>query len=430
MQLDDLILVSIDDHVVEPPDVFDHHLPDRWREIAPRVERAEAGADVWVFNGAKVPNLAINAVSGLFPEEYGLEPTAYEQIRPGTYDIHERIRDMDANGVLGSLNFPSFPGFSGRLFATLDDKEAALALVQAYNDWHIDEWCGTYPGRMIPCIITPIWDPEAMAAEVRRTAAKGAHAVTFCENPTKLGYPSLHTDHWDPFWAACAEEGTNVCLHIGSSSQLAITSPDAPVDVMIVLQGMNLVQAAADLAYSKLFAKFPELMISLTEGGIGWVPYFNERIDDTWRVHHAWTGADFGGRMPSEIMREHVVLCFIKDPHGLRTAREIGVERICWETDYPHSDSPWPNAPERLWEELAGADLTNDEVDLITHGNAMRHYSYDPFRHIDRADATVGALRAKAAAAGVDTALRSSGRPIPEREGPLTIMDVQKVATA
>ena len=93
------------------------------------------------------------------------------------------------------------------------------------------------------------------------------------------------------------------------------------------------------------------------------------------------------------MFREHVALCFIKDPHGLKMAREIGIDNICWETDYPHSDSTWPNAPERLLEELSGTDLTDAEINKITFENAMRTYSYDPFAHIDRADATVGALR-------------------------------------
>ena len=136
-----------------------------------------------------------------------MEPTSFDEIRPGCWDIHERIADMDANGVLGSLCFPSFPQFCGQLFARTEDKDVALAMVQAYNDWHIDEWCGTYPGRFIPCPIPAIWDPEVLAAEVRRTAKKGAHAVTFSENPSKLGWPSVHTDHWDPFWKACSRRG-------------------------------------------------------------------------------------------------------------------------------------------------------------------------------------------------------------------------------
>ena len=149
-----------------------------------------------------------------------MEPTSFAQLRAGCYDIDERVKDMDANGVLGSLCFPSFPQFCGQLFARTEDKDVALAMVRAYNDWHIDEWCGTHPGRFIPCSLPAIWDPEVLAAEVRRTAAKGAHAVTFSENPSKLGWPSFHSDHWDPFWKACSDEKVVVCLHIGSSSQL------------------------------------------------------------------------------------------------------------------------------------------------------------------------------------------------------------------
>src|SRR6516164_2703264 len=166
------------------------------------------------------------------------------------------LADMSSNGMLGSLNFPSLPGFAGRLFANLDDKDAALALNQAYNDWHIEEWCGAAPDRFIPLAIPPIWDPDALAAEVRRVAKKGCHAITFPENPVPLGLPSLHTDHWDPFWTACSDVGTIVNMHIGSSSKLVITSMDAPVDVMITLQPMNIVQAAADLIFSPVISKF------------------------------------------------------------------------------------------------------------------------------------------------------------------------------
>ena len=125
--------------------------------------------------------------------------TSYSQIRKGTYDIHERVRDMNVNGVLGSMCFPSFPQFCGQLFSRAQDKELGYVMLQAYNDWHIDEWCGSYPGRFIPLSLPPIWDPELMAKEVARVAAKGCHAVTFSEDPSKLGWPSLHSEHWDPF---------------------------------------------------------------------------------------------------------------------------------------------------------------------------------------------------------------------------------------
>jgi len=239
MDIDELVLVSVDDHVVEPPDLFEGHLPEKWHDVAPRMVRRDDGTDVWLYEGKEIVNIGLNAVAGRPPDEYGMEPTSLHEMRPGCYDIHERVRDMDANGLLGSMCFPSFPNLCGQLFARSKDKEAALAILKAYNDWHVDEWCGTYPGRFIPLMIPPIWDPQEMAAEVHRMAAKGCHAVSFSENPEKLKLPSFHSDHWDPFWQACSDEGTIVCLHIGSSSQLVITAQDAPIDVLITLIGAS-----------------------------------------------------------------------------------------------------------------------------------------------------------------------------------------------
>src|SRR3954454_13202767 len=205
MRLEDMILISVDDHVVEPPDVFEHHTPAKYKDIAPRVEREADGTDRWKFLDFEIPNVGLNAVAGRPPEEYGMDPTSFDELRPGTYDVANRLLDMSANGLLGSLNFPSLPGFAGRLFAALDDKDAALALCRSYNDWHIENWCGAAPERFIPLAIPPIWNPDAHADEVRRVAKKGCHAITFPENPVPLGLPSLHTDHWDPFWAAISD---------------------------------------------------------------------------------------------------------------------------------------------------------------------------------------------------------------------------------
>ncbi|MGQ0802816.1 MAG: amidohydrolase family protein [Actinomycetota bacterium] len=425
MKTEDMILVSVDDHVVEPPDLFERHLPAKYKDVAPHVVHKDDGTDVWQFLEIEVPNIGLNAVAGRPPEEYGIDPTSFDEIRPGCFDIEKRILDMNANGLLGSMCFPSLPGFAGRLFAALEDRDAALALAQAYNDWHIDEWCGTQPGRFIPLSVPTIWDPDAMAAEVRRVAKKDCHAVTFPENPVPLGLPSLHSDHWDPFWAACADEGTIVCMHIGSSSKLVVTAPDAPIDVMIVLQPMNIVQAAADLVHSPVFKKFPDVTIALSEGGIGWVPYFLERLDHSYRTHKAWTGADFGDKMASDVFMEHIVLCFISDPIGAKLARDIGVDRITVEIDYPHSDTTWPRAPERLMGEFEPAGLTDAEINAMTHENAMRFFHYDPFAHRPREKCTVGALRAEAV--GVDVEPVARGRRFEARPG-VTISELSPTA--
>ena len=411
MELDDLILVSVDDHVVEPPDLFERHLPEKWRDVAPRVVQRDDGTDVGLYQGMELPNIGLNAVAGRPPDEYGLEPTSFAEMRDGCYDIHERVRDMNANGVLGSMCFPSFPQLCGQLFARSKDKDAGLAILKAYNDWHIDDWCGSYPGRFIPLSLPPLWDPEEMATEVRRVAAKGCHAVSFSENPEKLKFPSFHSDHWDPFWEACSDEGTIVCLHIGSSSQLVVTAADAPIDVLITLQPINIVQAAADLLWSPVLRKFPDLRVCLSEGGIGWIPYFLDRVDWIYERHHAWTGQDFGHQLPSQLFRERVVVCFIDDPAGIEARHRVGVDRITWEADYPHSDSTWPQSPERLMKSLPG--VPDDEINAMTHENAMSHYRFDPFAHRAKEKCTVGALRAEASDVDV-TPKRAAVR----REGP------------
>ena len=156
MQMEDLILVSVDDHVIEPPDMFEGRLPARYADQAPRVVTDETG-DKWVFGEGEVRNAGLNAVAGRPPEEYGLEPTNFDEIRMGCFDVDERVKDMDANGVLGSLNFPSMARFCGQFFAARAEQDPglALAVLQAYNDWHLDGWCGSYPGRFIPCTIPP-----------------------------------------------------------------------------------------------------------------------------------------------------------------------------------------------------------------------------------------------------------------------------------
>jgi predicted TIM-barrel fold metal-dependent hydrolase len=408
MRLEDMILISVDDHVVEPPDVFENHLPSKYKDVAPHIEKMADGTDRWVFLDINIPNVGLNAVSGRPPEEYGLDPTSFDELRPGTYNVQQRVLDMSANGVLGSLNFPSLPGFAGRLFAALEDKDAALALTQAYNDWHIEEWCGAAPDRFIPLAIPPIWDADAVAGEVRRVAKKGCHALTFPENPVPLGYPSLHSEYWNPVWQACSDEGTIVNMHIGSSSKLAMTAPDAPIDVMITLQPMNIVQAAADLIFSPIIRDYPDVTVALSEGGIGWIPYFLERLDHTYTTHKAWTHASFGDKLPSEVFMERIVLCFIEDEFGARNAREIGTHRICIETDYPHSDAIWPNAPEVLHKTFDQTDLTDHEINQMTHLNAMEFFRFDPFSIRPREKATVGALRAEAA--GHDVSIQSKGR--------------------
>jgi predicted TIM-barrel fold metal-dependent hydrolase len=406
---DELILVSVDDHVIEPPGLFVDRLPAKYADAAPRFIRRADGTMAWVYEGVEIPNTAVNAVAGRPKSEYGFEPVCVEEIRPGCFDIDARVKDMDANGVLGSMCFPSFVRFCGQLFLDHGDRDQSAAMVRAYNDWHVEDWAGTHPGRFIPLALPIIWDPELSAAEVHRMARKGCHAVTFSSNPHALGLPSLHTDHWDPLWAACEEEGTVVCMHLGSSSTVPITSPDAPIEVIYSLSPIGLMEAASDILWSRMFNRFAGLKVALSEGGIGWVPYFLERVDYIYSHTQHWTGMDLRGRLPSEIFSEHVILCFIDDTVGIENRHRLNLQNLTWECDYPHSDTTWPNSPEAAMRYLAG--LPDEEIDQITHLNAMHHFQYDPFAHIPRAEATVAALRSRASGWDVSVQATAHLRP-------------------
>jgi hypothetical protein len=261
--------------------------------------------------------------------------------------------------------------------------------------------------------ILPIWDPGLMAEEIRRVSAKGCHAVAFSDNPNVKGLPSIHNGAWEPFWKAACDHDMVINCHIGTGAAAPHPSMESPIDAWLTSMPISIAHSAADWLQLRALQRYP-LKIALSEGGIGWIPYFLERADFTFKHHSMWTHTDFGGRLPSEVFREHFISCFIDDQFGVKNRAAIGVDTICYECDYPHADTVWPEAPEYLMAGFEGC--SDEEIDKMTHRNAMRAYSYDPFAQIARQDCTVGALRAQAA--HVDVSPRSYGgaRPVAENE--------------
>src|SRR5690606_13069996 len=305
MNMNDMILVSVDDHVVEPPDMFKNHMPAKYLDKAPRLGTMKGGNDAWMYDGLVSPNFGLNAVVGRPRNEYGMEPSAYDQIRKGTFDLKARVDDMNANGILGSICFPTYPLFAGTWFLDAKDKELTKMVISAYNDWHIDEWCAGAPGRFVPLAILPLWDIDACVAEAKRVAAKGCRTITFPDTPNAKGLPSVHTDHWDPLWKVMQDTGMVISTHIGSGAQPPYSSLDAPIDTWIVNMPMFIANATTNWLYSPVFHKFPDLKICLSEGGIGWVPYLLERADFTYEHHSQWTNANFHGMKPSELFKRN-----------------------------------------------------------------------------------------------------------------------------
>jgi len=405
MRVEDLILVSIDDHVIEPPDMFDNHVPARYRDEAPKSVMDESGFENWWFQGHASTSSSLNAVVGWPNEEWGMNPSTFSEMRPGCYDIHQRVRDMNRNGILASMCFPSFAGFSARFFQEASDHDLALIMLKAYNDWHIDEWAASYPGRFIPLAIAPVWDPAALADEVRRVARKGCRAVTMPELPHLQGLPSYHDlDYWDPFFRAVSAEGIVMCLHIGQGFAAINSAPGAPIDNLIILATQVSTLAAQDLLWGGAFHKYPDLKVAWSEAGIGWIPFYLNRCDRHY-TNQRWLRHDFGGKLPSDIFREHSLACYVTDPTALKVRQDIGVDIIAWECDYPHSDSIFPDAPEFVLHEMQQAGVSDAEIDKITWQNSCRYFGWDPFTHISKSDANVAALRARSP--DVDTTIRS-----------------------
>ena len=393
-------IVSVDDHVIEPPGVWQDRLPEPYREVGPRLERRkvknmtfvggvfsyESAAanedgtwcDWWLVEDLQYPLTRLSAAAGYPRDEITVSPITMDDMRKGCWEQTARLEDMDVNHVDASLAFPSFPRFCGQTFAERKDKTLADLCVKAYNDWMFDEWCAGTNGRLIPLIIVQLWDAHLAAAEIRRNAARGGHAVTFSEIPPFLGFPSIHDKdgYWDPFLAACEETDTVINMHIGSSSKMPSTSPDAPAAVGSTLTYMNAAMSRTDWLMSGVFERFPRLTIAYSEGQIGWIPYVLERADKVWEDNRGWGGvAEKVMRPPSEYYYDHVYGCFFDDPHGLRSLDSVGVDNITFETDYPHSDSTWPHT-KKVAEELM-KDLTQAQVDKICRDNAIRMLHLD-----------------------------------------------------
>ena len=412
MRAEDMILVSVDDHICEPSNMFDAHVPEKYKAQAPRVVTDEEGFQQWWYGDVKGRNLGLNAVAGKPQEMFNINPNRYDEMRPGCYDVHERVRDMSAGGTLAGLNFPNWTGFAGQVLNTGPDRDLNIVMVKAYNDWHIDEWCGSHPDRFIPCGILPYCDIEEAAREVKRLAAKGCHAITFSENPTMLGLPSIHSGAWEKVFAACEENEVVLCCHIGSSSKSASTTPDAPAGVPMSLSPVSSVFTTGDLVWADFWHRYPNLRFSLTEGDVGWIPYFLQRADHALTRHNGWIKAKMpGGMTPSQLFKDRILCCFIEDRIGVKLLDEFNTDNVCWESDYPHSDSTWPNGPETLEKLFAGID--DSLVNKITHENAIRHYHFDPFKHRPKDRCTVAALRAEAA--DVDT-VTHVGREADDRD--------------
>jgi len=383
-------LISVDDHILEPPNLWVDRVAAKDRDRAPHMEIDDKGMDYWAYDGKKLPSSGLSAVVGKSKEEFSPEPLPYSEMRPGCYDAKARLEDMDRSGVLASLCFPTLPRFCGQLFMEASDREFGFECLQIYNDWLIEEWCGVAPGRYIPLMLIPMWDPSLAVKEMERMAAKGVTAFAFSENPEPLGLPTIHDadGYWDPVMSAANELGLVVSMHVGSSSTLPKICKDAPFMANLTWGASRTSGTMLSWLFSGLFQRYPNLKIALSEGEVGWMPYFLERAEQvldkqrywvkrgTKFMGHAGNEADLDTLNIRETFRDHIFGCFIEDHHGVGSLAELGEDNIMCETDYPHSDSTWPDCIDVARNVIK--DLPANVQYKLLRGNAERLYRFTP----------------------------------------------------
>ena len=403
----DYRLISCNDHIVLPPNAFDEHLSTADRERV-KVELFDGPArtidneylrqdyiargrgdetvrgHVWNYDGVRFFTSKISTIEDTSKLAFDdvTPPFDYDAIPERLYDPVARLEVLDRDQVITSATYPmiQFPGFGGAMLLSTLDRDFALRVVRAYNDWILDEFVSRAPGRYLGLVVLPLWDPAACAREIARTAAKGARGLIFVEDPFRLDLPSLYDRSWDVVFAAAQDADLPLCIHQGSSILAAEGPPNRTRMSMLNLTCPTYpLIALADFVGSLAFVRFPRLRIVLNESEIGWVPHALGRFDFMWRRHGMSGGPGYVGpstpELPSTYIPGHV--WFSLNPSyetfGPQVIRDVGIDNVVVDVDYPHADTSYGETTQLLHKRLGYLD--DDELQKVLRGNAQHLFN-------------------------------------------------------
>jgi len=357
-----LELICADSHVNPLPSMWADYLPARLRDRAPRVESTEEG-DFQVFEGRRSPILGISAMAGKKPEDFSWNIRRLEDQRAGGYDPTARLEDMDLDHIEAEVLYGGGPLRS-------QDPELCRASTSAYNDWLAD-FCSAAPSRLIGMAYIPWQTPEGAIAEMRRCADKGLRGCMLPRFPEDDG--QWHDERWDPIWSVLIDLGWPGGIHVGGTGR-KMEAPDVdPTGFMtgVMMSKFAMAEACTRLVVSGVLARHPDLKLVAVEGQIGWIPFVHYYLDHIWEKHRYWTKSQLP-EPPSTYFRRQVYATFMEDPVGLGQREAIGVENIMWSSDYPHSETTWPDS-KKLTDEWM-ADYPEEDHRKIVFENAQKLY--------------------------------------------------------
>jgi len=363
-------LISADDHVQEPPDTWEKRVPAKFRDRAPRVVRTKRG-DAWLIEG-QMQSLGMEVQAGKKFEDYKAAGETYDTIRKGSFDPVERLKDMDIDGVDAQVLYSNTGTF--RLL-NIADVELQAACMRAYNDF-LSEFCSTDPHRLAGIGMVTADDMEEARREAERIAKlPGLRGLIL---PLYPRTEPLNSNFYDPLWAAAQDLELPVHVHVavGDPRLSKFLGQDNPrvqgaYPAAMCDNFMGTYEALSKVIFSGMLERFPRLKFVLVESRIGWLPFFLERSDDVYKRHRFWSGLQLK-ETPSFYFHRQVLATFIDDRVGIENRRRIGVENIMWSSDYPHTDTTWPNSREYIDRNFEG--VGEEDRHQIVAGNAARLY--------------------------------------------------------
>ncbi len=376
--------IDTDTHITEPADLWTSRVSTKkWGDSVPNVKRV-AGRDVWFIGDKPCGSPGYTTMAG-FNGSVPDAPKGYDDIPASSFDAHERLKHMDAEGIYAQVLYPNVGGFGSGGFLQLKEPELMLECVRAYNDFLI-EWCSADPSRLVPVAAMPFWDVDECVKETERAVGMGHKAVLACSQPEAWGEPVLASKHWDPFWTVAQEAGIPISFHIGAgdvsglfndSDDLGIRANFARVSSMIFMQNVT---CLADLIFGGVCHRFPELKLVSVESGVGWIPSYLESAD--WQFVNSETRKEHPeyDLLPSEYFRRQIYGCFWFESDGLKPALEQFPDNCLWETDFPHPTCQHPGLEGGLTERPADyadrvfANVSDATLQKVLHDTAARLY--------------------------------------------------------
>jgi predicted TIM-barrel fold metal-dependent hydrolase len=366
-------VISADNHILEPRELFVTRMPKQFRDRAPRVTRGADGGDGWSFtDGPPERTFGIEATAG---REIRISGYKWEEILPGNYNGAAHIKDMSEDGVDAAVLFPSVP-----LYAYVsDDADFALALIQTYNDWLFDDFVAAGPERLIGLAMLPVnHGMDIVLAEFERCLKKGAKAFHI---PAYPNTPYI-SDHYDPLWAAAAQAGKPLCLHRTSGgndpagkSLFQFKVPGVNV-AGTVIRFFSAVEPMTLLIFTGVFRRHPKLKIVHAEVNFGWVPFWKETMDDQFERQKGWAKFPIDSK-PSEALGKNVFFTVLDDKVGFDLVQSDPqlADLALFSIDYPHSVCLWPNSADYI--EKATVNVDPVSKTKILAGNSVQVFGLD-----------------------------------------------------